>query len=56
MLLVQAQMEDKQRQIDVLKGRRTKRRPLLPIIASGLAVCEKRATEEVILFLPVVQC
>lgn len=40
-------MEEKQRQIDILKGRRTKRRPLLPIIASGLAVCEKRATEEV---------
>ena len=42
-------MEEKQRQIDVLKGRRVKRRPILPILANGLAVCEKRATEEVTL-------
>ncbi len=48
-LFLQAQMEEKQRQIDVLKGRRVKRRPILPILANGLAVCEKRATEEVTL-------
>ncbi len=40
-------MAEKQRQIDMLKGRRPKRRPILPIIASGLAVCERRAAEEV---------
>ncbi|CAL8464661.1 g4196 [Coccomyxa elongata] len=43
---LKAQMAEKQRQIDMLKGRRPKRRPILPIIASGLAVCERRAAEE----------
>lgn len=45
--LAQAQMEEKERQIAVLQARHIKRRPILPIIASGLAVCEKRAAEEV---------
>jgi len=40
-------MEEKERHIAVLQARRHKRRPILPIIASGLAVCEKRAAEEV---------